>query len=123
PRALRSVPARRSSALPEGTAPLAARGAGRWPGALAGAVAQVRGGYAIAALTPEGIFAVRDPHGIRPLVLGRLDGAYLLASETCALDAVGAEVLREVEPGEWLWIDRHGLSAGRLPGSAARGAF
>src|SRR5690606_17793745 len=48
---------------------------------------------------------------------------YLLASETCALDAVGAEVLREVEPGEWLWIDRHGLSAGRLPGSAARGAF
>jgi len=100
---------------------LAARRKGSWPEALAAAVAQVQGGYAIAALTPEGIFAARDPHGIRPLVLGRLGGAYVLASETCALDTVGARLLREVEPGEWLWIDGSGLRGGRVapPGPRA----
>ncbi|HEX6988634.1 MAG TPA: amidophosphoribosyltransferase [Bacillota bacterium] len=93
---------------------LAARRAGTWAEALAGAVAQVHGGYALGALTPGGLFAARDPHGIRPLMLGRLDDAHVLASETCAFDTVGATPLREVEPGEWLWIDQQGLRSGRL---------
>src|SRR5690606_21145949 len=65
---------------------------------------------------PAGLFACRDPHGIRPLVLGRLDDACVLASETCAFDTVGATALREVEPGEWLWIDAKGLRSGRVDG-------
>ncbi len=61
---------------------------------------QVEGAYAIAVLTPEGLIGARDPVGIRPLVLGNLKGAAILASETCALDIIGAEFVRDIKPGE-----------------------
>jgi amidophosphoribosyltransferase len=69
-------------------------------GALVEALAQVKGAYSIAVLTPRRIYAARDPHGFRPLALGRLDGALVVASETCAFDLIGAETLREIAPGE-----------------------
>jgi amidophosphoribosyltransferase len=68
--------------------------------ALCEALAQVRGAYALAVLAPDRILLARDPHGIRPLSLGRLGDSLLAASETCALDAMGARPLRDVEPGE-----------------------
>ncbi len=72
---------------------------------------QVQGAYALVFLTTKQLVGVRDAHGIRPLVLGELDGAYLLASETCALDAVGADFVREVNPGEMVVIDDDGVQA------------
>lgn len=80
---------------------LMAEAASQDPGeALIHALSQVRGAYALGVLVGERLFVARDPFGIRPLVLGRLGDALLAASETCALDAVGARVLREVDPGE-----------------------
>ena len=55
--------------------------------------------------------AVRDPNGFRPLVLGKLDGAYVVASETCAFDLIEAEFIREIEPGEMILVDKHGLKS------------
>lgn len=70
------------------------------PGALAEALGEVRGAYSILVLSREGIFAARDPNGIRPLSLGSLEGAPVVASETCAFDLIGARFERDVEPGE-----------------------
>ncbi|WP_411820972.1 amidophosphoribosyltransferase [Hyphococcus formosus] len=61
---------------------------------------QVEGAYALTVLTPEGLIGARDPVGIRPLILGDLDGAPILASETCALDIIGATFVRDINPGE-----------------------
>lgn len=73
--------------------------------ALQAALGDLRGGFAMVGLTPEGLIGVRDPHGIRPLCLGRLGhGSYVLASESCALDVVGAEMCREVEGGEMILL-------------------
>lgn len=72
------------------------------------------GAYSLAIGTPVGLMGVRDPHGIRPLVIGILEGnpvRYVLASETCALDIIGADYLRDVEPGELVWITENGLSS------------
>ncbi len=73
------------------------------------ALKRVEGAYSLLALTPEGMLAVRDPLGVRPLVLGRLGDSYILASETVALDVVGATFLRAVEPGELIIISPKGL--------------
>lgn len=73
------------------------------------ALKAVRGAYSLLFLTETRMVGVRDPYGFRPLILGRLKGAYILASETCSLDLIGAEFVREVEPGEILLIDRDGL--------------
>lgn len=76
--------------------------------ALQKAVSQLRGGFALLALTPDCLMGARDPHGIRPLVMGRLDnGSHVLASESCALDVVGAQVIREVEGGEMVVLRPH----------------
>ncbi len=64
------------------------------------ALKQVEGAYALTVLTPEGLIGARDPVGIRPLVLGDLKGAPILASETCALDIIGANFVRDIKPGE-----------------------
>jgi amidophosphoribosyltransferase len=64
------------------------------------ALAQVRGAYSLLFLTRTELVAARDPHGFRPLVLGRIKDATIVASETCALDLIGAEYVREIEPGE-----------------------
>jgi amidophosphoribosyltransferase len=81
--------------------------------ALVEAAATVRGAYALLLLTPRAVYALRDPHGFRPLCLGRLGDGYVAASETCALDLVGAEYLREVGPGELVRLDGGGLTSRR----------
>jgi len=68
------------------------------------ALKQVEGAYSLIVMTPEGMIACRDPLGIRPLVMGKLDQTIIFASETVALDVVGAEFVREVEPGEMLIV-------------------
>ncbi len=82
--------------------------------ALAEAARQVRGAYSLVVLTEQAVLALRDPHGFRPLCLGRLGDGYVVASETCALDLVGAELIREVEPGEMVTIDPQGLRSRRV---------
>ncbi len=76
---------------------------------LAAALEQVEGAYSLLILTPEGLIAARDPYGWRPFVLGRLGETWVATSETCALDLIGAEELRDVEPGEVLLINDDGL--------------
>jgi amidophosphoribosyltransferase len=73
------------------------------------ALSQVRGAYSLVLLTESCLIAVRDPHGFRPLVLGKLHGATILASETCALDLVRAEYVREIDPGEMVIVDANGI--------------
>ena len=75
------------------------------------ALYQVEGAYALVSLTTKKLIGVRDPVGIRPLVLGRLDGHYILTSETCALDIIGAEFIREVENGEIVVINKMGIES------------
>jgi amidophosphoribosyltransferase len=70
---------------------------------------QVQGAYSLAILTPTQLIGVRDPFGIRPLCIGRLRGAWVLASETCALHPIGAQFIREVAPGEIVLINEQGL--------------
>jgi len=77
------------------------------------ALRQIEGAYALVGLTDDMLIGARDPIGIRPLVLGRLGSSYVLASETCALDIVGAEFLREVENGEVVVITQQGLESHR----------
>jgi amidophosphoribosyltransferase len=77
---------------------------------LIDALRQVEGAYSLVALTHNSVIGVRDPFGIRPLVLGRrASGAWILASETCALDIVGAEFVRDVLPGEVVILDKSGV--------------
>jgi len=78
------------------------------------ALARCQGAYSLVLLAGETLVGVRDPRGFRPLCLGRRDGAHVLASETCALDIVGAEFVREVEPGEMVLIDGKGLRSFRI---------
>ncbi len=73
------------------------------------ALKQVEGAYCLLFLSDDEMIAVRDPHGFRPLVLGRQKKAYLVASETCAFDLIGAEFEREIEPGEMVLINKDGL--------------
>jgi amidophosphoribosyltransferase len=77
--------------------------------AIAASLYKVMGAFSLLFLTPEALVAARDPWGFRPLVLGRLDGAAVVASETCALDLIDAEYVRDVEPGEIVVIDASGL--------------
>ena len=76
--------------------------------AIVESVSQVRGAFSLVMLTPHNLIAVRDPHGFRPLALGRLGDAYVVCSETCALDLIGARYERDVEPGEVLVIGEGG---------------
>lgn len=82
---------------------------GTWEERIKSMIAQARGAYALTILTPDAIYAVRDPHGLRPLCIGWRNTHWLVASESCALDTVGAELVREVEPGEVIRIDANGL--------------
>jgi amidophosphoribosyltransferase len=83
-------------------------------GAIADALNQVEGAYSLLLLTRDEIYAIRDPRGFRPLCLGRLNGAWVAASETCAFDLIDAEYVREVEPGEMVRISRSGLESIRF---------
>src|SRR5579884_3716459 len=91
---------------------LLARSTGRnLAAALAEALLQVEGAYSLVLLGPEELFAARDPRGFRPLCLGRLGEAWLVASETCAFDIVNGTYVREVQPGELVRITASGLES------------
>lgn len=77
------------------------------------ALLQIEGAYAFVCMTNDMLIGARDPVGIRPLVLGRLGGSYILCSETCALDIVGAEFVREIENGEIVTITKDGIESHR----------
>ena len=83
-------------------------------GAIADALNQVEGAYSLLLLGRDEMYAIRDPRGFRPLALGRLDGAWAVASETCAFDLIDAEYVREVEAGEMVRISRGGLESIRF---------
>lgn len=95
-----------------------------WVDNLYAALERLRGAYSIVMTSGERLVAARDPHGFRPLLLGRVRGEYqnphygkdawVVASETCAFDLIGAEVVRDIEPGEVLVIDGDGLRSSRL---------
>jgi amidophosphoribosyltransferase len=75
------------------------------------AMSKIKGAYSLVSLTSKKMIGMRDPYGVRPLVLGKLDGAYILTSESCALDIIGAEFIRDVEPGEVVIVDEKGLTS------------
>jgi amidophosphoribosyltransferase len=79
--------------------------------AIVEAISQVQGAFSLAMLTRDRLIAVRDPHGFRPLALGRLGTAWVVASETCAMDLIGATYEREIQPGEMLVISADGLTS------------
>ena len=72
---------------------------------------KVEGAYSLTILVKDAIYAVRDSHGIRPLSIGKLNDGWFIASETCALDHIGAEYIRDVNPGEIVRIDKSGLDS------------
>lgn len=79
--------------------------------ALVAALSRLEGAYCFIMMTRDKIIAMRDPRGFRPLALGKLNGSWVVASETCAFDLVGAEYIRDVEPGEILIIDSKGVKS------------
>ncbi len=84
---------------------------------------RLRGAFCVTFMTETALFAARDPQGIRPLVLGRLNNGWVVASETAALDIVGASLVREVEPGELITIDEAGLRAQRFAPADPKGCL
>ena len=81
---------------------------------------RLQGAFSLVLLTKDSLIGVRDPMGIRPLCLGKLDGGWMLASESCALDTVGAQFVREVEPGEVIVIDQWGVRSNVVASSERR---
>jgi len=78
-------------------------------------MARLKGSYALVIMTPEMLIGVRDPRGIRPIALGRIDGSYVIASESSAFDAIGAEFIRDLRPGEIVVADKNGLKSYQGP--------
>jgi amidophosphoribosyltransferase len=79
--------------------------------ALVKALGKIQGAYSCALMTTDKLIAFRDPHGFRPLCVGLLDEGYIVASETCALDLIGARYIRDIDPGEILIIGENGLKS------------
>ncbi len=75
------------------------------------ALSQVRGAFSLVILTDQGVIAARDPYGLRPLCLGQAKGSWVVASETCALDLIGGEYVRDIEPGELIVMDHRGVTS------------
>ncbi|MBL4936222.1 amidophosphoribosyltransferase [Clostridium sp. YIM B02515] len=91
---------------------LIARGAKRGiEQAVLDAIQAVKGSYAIVILTEDKLIGVRDQNGIRPLCIGKLNDSYILCSESCALDSIGAELVRDIRPGEIVIIDENGIKS------------
>ncbi|MDE1901722.1 MAG: amidophosphoribosyltransferase, partial [Alphaproteobacteria bacterium] len=101
---------------------MAVSSAGRPVDRLIEALRQVEGAYSLVCLGSDMMIGVRDPHGVRPLVLGKIDDAHVLASETCALDIIGAEFVRDIEPGEMVVVTKDGVQSMR-PFAAAPHKF
>ena len=77
--------------------------------AVAKSLEKVKGAYSLLVMSPEKLIATRDPYGYRPLCIGKRKNIYFIASESCALDAVGAEFIRDIVPGEVVMVDKHGF--------------
>ena len=88
-------------------------GSGSIEEAVKKVVPKLIGGYALIIMSPRKLIAVRDPLGLKPMCLGRTKSGYVIASESCALTAVGADFVRDVEPGEVITLSRHGLKSDR----------
>ena len=84
---------------------------GRIEERIVDALSQVRGAYSLLFITRDKLIAVRDPRGIRPMVLGKIKGGHVVCSESCALDLIEGELVRDVEPGEMIVIDQRGLQS------------
>ena len=80
-----------------------------WTGRIAHAMRKLQGAYSLTVLSKDALIGIRDPLGVRPLCIGRLNGGWVIASESCALDHVGATYVREIEPGEAVIIDGDGM--------------
>ncbi|HWO55943.1 MAG TPA: amidophosphoribosyltransferase [bacterium] len=87
---------------------------------VADALSHFEGAFCFVILTPDELIAARDPWGFRPLSLGKLNGSYVVASETCAFDIIGARYIRDIAPGEILAISKKGLTTRQLPRSERR---
>ncbi|HZN70083.1 MAG TPA: amidophosphoribosyltransferase, partial [Micromonosporaceae bacterium] len=83
----------------------------------------LRGAFSFVFMDETTLYAARDPHGVRPLVLGRLERGWVVASETAALDIVGASVVREIEPGELIAVDEHGMRSARFANPEPKGCL
>lgn len=104
-----------SSADSEVILHLIARSDGQTPAErIAYAMSRVRGAYSLLVMTEKELIAVRDPYGVRPLCIGRVDNAYVIASETCALDLIDAEYIRDIEPGEMVIVNHNGINSSKI---------
>ena len=81
--------------------------------AVANAMKKIKGAYALVIMSPRKMIGARDPFGFKPLCIGKRDNAYILASETCALETIGAEFVRDVEPGEIVAITPQGIASNK----------
>ncbi|WP_126976001.1 amidophosphoribosyltransferase [Frigidibacter oleivorans] len=93
------------------------------PERMKDALRRVEGAFSVIAMTRTKLIGVRDPLGVRPLVLGKVGEGYALSSETCALDIIGAEFIREIEPGEMVVIEHGQIDSSRPFGAPSRGRF
>jgi amidophosphoribosyltransferase len=101
---------------------LAAHEAEHIEDAVADVIPRLQGAYSTVLMTKDTLVAFRDPAGLRPLVLGRIDDQYCVASESCALDIINAKYVRDVRPGEMVWMNEHGVHTRQVV-SGAREAF
>ena len=96
----------------------------KWNEKIINAAPLFKGAYSIVACSKKRLYAFRDPWGFRPLVLGRLNGYYVVASESCALEIIGADFIRDVEPGEVIEINRYGiLNLGKIKAAGSSKKF
>jgi amidophosphoribosyltransferase len=91
-----------------------------WEARIEAFMHMAEGAYSLTILTMDAVYGVRDPHGLRPLCLGKLDGGHVIASESSALATIGATFVREIEPGEIVRLDRNGVTSRRLPAAPRR---
>ena len=95
-------------------------GPGAVPHQMMGALEQLEGAYAFVILTENALYAALDPYGLKPLALGKLGDGYVISSETCAFDLIGARFLRDVQPGEFLTINHQGVQSAFFAASPKR---
>ena len=80
-----------------------------WRERMSYSMRRLQGAYSLVIMTKDALIGARDPLGVRPLCIGKLNGGWVMASESCALDHIGANYLRELEPGETIIVNRDGL--------------
>jgi amidophosphoribosyltransferase len=87
------------------------------------ALKRIKGAFSLLLMTKDSIIGIRDPHGVRPLAIGRKDSSFFISSESCALDLIGAQFFRDVEPGEMVVIDKRGINSHRYASKQVKSAF